>query len=143
NRWLVGDVIESSSTHLFERTTMPRTTTSATITGAANVRRRRARSTTPIVDQITQLVTQNEQLKLENANLRAVNEGLRAQLGEIGEVLGRMAGGRRSRRSPVSTAATAPARNARKPITDPAVIEKRRQALVRARAARAERIAAA
>jgi len=96
-----------------------------------------------VVDQITQLVTQNEELKVENANLRAVNEGLRAQLGEIGDALRRVAGGRRSRRDAVSTAAAAPERKTRKPITDPAVIEKRRQALVRARAARAERIAAA
>jgi hypothetical protein len=122
---------------------MPRTTANATTTGTANVRRRRTRSTTPVVDQITQLVTQNEQLQVENANLRAVNEGLRAQLGEIGEALGRVAGGRRSRRGAGATAVAAPARRTRKPITDPAVIEKRRQALVRARAARAERIAAA
>jgi hypothetical protein len=122
---------------------MPRTTATETTTGAARVTRRRSRSTTPIVDQIAQLVARNQQLQVENANLRAANEGLSAQLVEIGEALGRMAGGRRSRRGAVPAAITAPARRTRKPITDPAVIEKRRQALVRARAARAERIAAA
>jgi len=37
----------------------------------------------------------------------------------------------------------APPRRARRPITDPEVLEKRRQALAKARAARAERLAAA
>jgi hypothetical protein len=42
----------------------------------------------------------------------------------------------------LTPAPTAPPRK-RKPITDPVVLEKRRQALERARAARAQRLAAA
>jgi hypothetical protein len=124
---------------------MPRTQRSSrTDTQTSGRRRRSSRSTAePIVDQITRLVTENESLQLEVARLRTDNEHLRGQLNEIGSALGRL-GGRRGRRGPIAApTGTAAPRRRRRPITDPELLEKRRQALVRARAARAERLAAA
>jgi hypothetical protein len=102
-----------------------------------------------VVGQITQLVMANETLKRENAELLAVNEQLRVQLAEIGSALGGLTNGngrgsRGRRGAPQAfTLADAKPKRARKPITDPEQLERRRQALVRARAARAERLAAA
>ncbi len=97
------------------------------------------------MDQITQLVTTNEDLQRANKDLTIENDRLRAELSEIGDALGRLTGDQRQRRG--RRAAEAPAearpRQKRRPITDPAVLEKRRQALAKARAARAERLAAA
>src|SRR2546429_8187876 len=124
---------------------MPR----GTSTTIARSRRRstRARSDAgSVVSQITQLVTANETLKRENAELQAVNDQLQAQLAEIGSTLGRLTGGRgrRGRRGaiPTATAEAKPTR-LRRPITDPAALERRRQALAKARAARAEELKAA
>jgi len=126
---------------------MPRGT--AGTTPAAQRRRRttRGRSDTgSVIGQITQLVSTNETLKAENAELRAVNEQLRAQLLEIGSALGRLTGAprRRGRRGaePIAIAEARPKRQ-RRPITDPEQIERRRAALAKARAARAEKLAAA
>jgi len=122
---------------------MPRGTSTTT-----NGRRRRtARSDAgSVVGQITQLVTANETLKRENAELLAANQRLRAELTEIGSTLGRLTGGPRRRgrgaAQPFVLAEPKPRRQ-RKPITDPEQLERRRQALAKARAARAEKIAAA
>jgi hypothetical protein len=104
-----------------------------------------------IVDQITQLVTANETLQRENRELVEENQRLRGELVQIGSALGRLTGagggrGRRGRRGAelaLTVAPEAKARRPRKPITDPEALERRKQALVRARAVRAERLAAA
>ena len=99
-----------------------------------------------VVGQITQIVAANETLKRENAELLAVNAQLRAQLAEIGTTLGRLTGGprRRGRRgAEIAAIVEAKPKRARKPITDPEQLERRRQALAKARAARAEKLAAA
>jgi hypothetical protein len=72
---------------------------------------------------------------------------LKAELREIGTALGRLTGHGRRRRGQstvhvLPTSVTAQPRRKRKPITDPAVLEKRRAALARARDVRAERLAA-
>ena len=124
---------------------MPRPSRSNRTDAPAGGRRRRSRTAAdPIVDQITRLVTENQSLQREVASLLADNEQLRGQLDEIGSALGRLRVGRRGGRRAASSASvpTAPPRK-RKPITDPVVLEKRRQALERARAARAQRLAAA
>jgi hypothetical protein len=92
-------------------------------------------------------VAANEGLQRENRELLAQNEQLRSQLREIGNALDRLTGtGRRRRgRPPRALPEVANARpvRQRKPITDPAVLEKRRQALAHAREVRAQRLAAA
>lgn len=77
----------------------------------------------------------NETLQRENRELTVENRRLRDQLSEIGSALGRLTGGTRG-------PAPRPRRE-RRPITDPEALERRRQALVKARAARAEKLAAA
>jgi len=124
---------------------MPRGTSTTTTNGAR--RRRTARNDAgSVVGQITQLVATNETLRRENAELLALNAQLQAQLQEIGSTLGRLTGGPRRRgrgaAQPFVLAEPKPRRQ-RKPITDPAQLERRRQALAKARAARAEKIAAA
>jgi len=124
---------------------MPRGT--STTTTRTRRRTTRARSDAGnVVSQITQLVSANETLKRENAQLVAVNEQLKAQLLEIGSALGRLTGGPRRRgRGGAETIVLAEAkpRRQRKPITDPEALERRRQALAKARAARAEKLRAA
>jgi hypothetical protein len=115
-------------------------------TSATTTRRRRTSragsDTAAVVGQITQLVAANETLKRENAELLAFNEQLRAQLQEIGSALGRLTGGPRRRgrgdAQPLMLAEAKPRRQ-QKPITDPEQLERRRQALAKARAARAEK----
>jgi hypothetical protein len=103
-----------------------------------------------IVDQITQLVNANESLQRENRELVEENQRLRGELMQIDSALGRLTGaaprGRRGRRGGelvLPSVAEARPRRQRKPITDPEALERRKQALVRARAVRAERLAAA
>ncbi|HXM58635.1 MAG TPA: hypothetical protein VOB72_24755 [Candidatus Dormibacteraeota bacterium] len=96
-------------------------------------------------------MTANEALQRENRELVEENQRLRGELTQIGSALGRLAGpgggrGRRGRRGaelPLTVAPEAKPRRPRKPITDPDALERRKQALVRARAVRAERLAAA
>ena len=114
-----------------------------------NGRRRRItrarRDAGSVVGQITQLVATNETLKRENAELLAFNEQLRAELHQIGSALGRLTGGprRRGRRgAEAAVLVEAKPKRQRKPITDPEQLERRRQALAKARAARAEKLAA-
>lgn len=111
----------------------------------ANGRRRsRLGNLQPVVGQITQIVAANEALQREVRDLTVERDHLRSQLREIGEALGRLTGGaRRGRGGNVAALPTAEARRQRKPITDPEQLERRRQALAKARAARAEKLAAA
>jgi hypothetical protein len=124
---------------------MPRTPSASTTTR----RRRTAQGTDTrqVVTQITQLVAANENLKLENAKLQALNEQLRSELTAIGSALGSLTGGgRRGRggRGAVTLALPeAKPRQKRRPITDPEILARRGAALVKARAARAEKLAAA
>ena len=135
---------------------MPRTTSAnrSSVSG----RRRNARGsvdTRSIVDQIAQLVAANETLQRENRELTDQNQKLRGELLEIGTALGKLTGaaprGRKGRRGGggvaiselVASLAEVRPRRQRKPITDPEALEKRKQALAKARAVRAERLAAA
>jgi hypothetical protein len=122
---------------------MPRTRS----TTAATTRRRTAQGADArlVVTQITQLVAANESLKLENAKLQALNEQLRNELTQIGSALGSLTGGRRGRGRRGAAALALPEakpRRQRKPITDPEVLARRNAALAKARAARAEKLAA-
>lgn len=118
-------------------------------TPTTGTRRRPARAGSDagsVVGQVTRLVAANETLKRENAELLASNEQLRTQLAEIGAALGRLTGGprRRGRReAELAVVAEAKPKRQRRPITDPVQLERRRQALAKARAARAEKLAAA
>jgi hypothetical protein len=126
---------------------MPRTSSS----GAGTRRRRKTTvggDTRLIVTQITQLVAANETLQRENRELTEQNERLRSELLQIGSALGSLAGPRRGRgRRGAAVAALAlpdaKPRQKRKPITDPEILARRNAALVKARAARAEKLAAA
>ncbi len=113
---------------------------------ASNGRSRSSARAQPVISQITQIVVANEQLERENRELRAENERLRAQLTDIGGALGRLTGGpgrgRGSRGGGEASPEPAP-RRPRRSITDPEVLAKRAQALTKARAARAEKLAAA
>ncbi len=127
---------------------MPRTPRDSTTPTRRRRRSTAAASTGPIVGQISQLVSSNEQLQRQNRELREENERLRGELLDIGSALGRLsAGSRRGRRRrgavEIPGLAEAKPRRRRKPITDPEVLAKRAAALVKARAARAERLAAA
>ena len=124
---------------------MPRTPSTTSTT-------RRSRRTTQVADtrrvvtQVTQLVANNESLKLENARLQALNEQLRSELTQIGSALGSLTGDRQGRGRRGAAALALPEarpRRRRRPITDPEVLARRNAALVKARAARAEKLAAA
>ena len=125
---------------------MPRTSSAA-----SSITRRRRRhvqgtDTRLVVTQITQLVAANEQLQRANRELTEENARLRSELTEIGSALGSLTGGRRGRgRRGAATLALheAKPRRQRKPITDPEVLARRSAALAKARAARAEKLAAA
>jgi hypothetical protein len=124
---------------------MPRGIPNTTTRGRRTTRARSDAGS--VVGQITQLVSANETLKRENAELLAFNEQLRAQLDQIGSALGGLANGRRrrGRRGAVQPflLPDAKPKRTRKPITDPEQLERRRQALAKARAARAAKLAAA
>jgi hypothetical protein len=100
-----------------------------------------------VVTQITQLVTANETLQRANRDLTEENERLRGELTQIGSALGTLTGGRRARGRRGAAAALAvpdaKPRRQRRPITDPEVLARRNAALAKARAARAEKLAAA
>jgi hypothetical protein len=133
------------SIHSLRGKQMPRGT--STTSNGRRRRTARARSDAgSVVGQITQLVTANETLKRENAELLTANERLRRELAEIGSALGSLTGGprRRGRRgAELAVLAEAKPKRQRRPITDPELLERRRQALAKARAARAEKLAAA
>jgi hypothetical protein len=127
---------------------MPRTSSN----GSTARRRRRPAAQGPdtrlVVTQITQLVAANEQLQRANRDLTEENQRLRDELTAIGSALGSlMGGGRRGRgRGGAAVALALPEakpRRQRRPITDPEVLARRNAALAKARAARAEKLAAA
>ncbi len=125
---------------------MPRTSSP----NGSPIRRRRRTAqgfdTRRVVTQITQLVAANETLQRANRELTEENERLRSQLIEIGSALGGPTGGRRGRGRRGDGALGLPEaapRRKRRPITDPEVLAKRSAALAKARAARAEKLAAA
>ena len=124
---------------------MPRTSAAS-----ASTRRRRRTSqgtdTRLVVTQITQLVAANEQLQRANRELTEENQRLRNELTAIGSALGSLTGARQGRGRRGAAALALPEakpRRQRKPITDPEVLARRAAALVKARAARAEKLAAA
>jgi len=124
---------------------MPRISSANTST----TRRRRSAQATDtrlVVTQITQLVAANEALQRENRELTEENQRLRSELTAIGSALGSLTGGRRGRGRGGVAALALPEvkpRRKRKPITDPEVLARRSAALAKARAARAEKLAAA
>jgi len=129
---------------------MPRGTSAVSTNIRGRRRNARGRSDTgAVVAQITQLVAANETLQRENRELTEQNQRLRNELLEIGSALGRLSApgrGGRARRGAielVSSTAEPKARRQRKPITDPDALERRRQALAKARAVRSEKLAAA
>jgi hypothetical protein len=124
---------------------MPRTPSSTTTT-----RRRRGTAqgtnTRLVVTQITQLVAANETLQRANRELTEDNQRLRSELTQIGSALGSLTAGQRGRGRRGAAAFALPEakpRRTRRPITDPEVLARRGAALVKARAARAEKLAAA
>src|SRR5215472_11021604 len=128
---------------------MPRTPRATTTPTRRRTRSAAATSTRAVVDHITQIVSANEALQRENVELRSEVERLRGELTEIGSALGRLGGGPRGGRGRRGVALTALAvadakpKRQRRPITDPEQLERRRAALAKARAARAEKLAAA
>ena len=125
---------------------MPRTSSA---NGATAKRRRRtgkSSDTRLVVTQITELVAANETLQRANRELTEENERLRGELTAIGSALGNLTGGRRGRgragAAPLALPDAKPRRQ-RRPITDPEVLARRGAALAKARAARAEKLAAA
>ena len=128
---------------------MPGTSTSSSPTRRRRRTAARGSDTRLVVTQITQLVSANETLQRANAELTEENQRLRAELTQIGSALGSLTSGRRGRGRRGAAAAVALAlpeakpRRTRKPITDPEVLARRNAALAKARAARAEKLAAA
>jgi hypothetical protein len=125
---------------------MPRTPSATTSTTRRRRRTALASDTRLVVIQITQLVAANEQLQRANRELAEENQRLRSELTQIGSALGSLTSGRRGRGRRSAAALALPEakpRRQRRPITDPEVLARRAAALVKARAARAERLAAA
>ncbi len=122
-----------------------RSASRVSVNGRAGRRNVRKSDTAAVVTQITQLVAANETLQRQNRELADDNVRLRAELAEIGSALGRLTGAPRGRRrgAPAFAQPEVTSRRRRKPITDPEVLAKRAQALTKARAARAEKLAAA
>ena len=122
-----------------------RSASRVSVNGRGGRRNVRKSDTAAVVTQITQLVAANEALQRQNRELADDNVRLRAELAEIGSALGRLTGAPRGRRRSAAAFAQpeATSRRRRKPITDPEVLAKRAQALTKARAARAEKLAAA
>ena len=125
---------------------MPRGTRDSASPGTR--RRRSTPATTgPIVAQISQIVAANETLQRQNAELRATNDQLRTQLADIGSALGRLTGSPRRGRGrgavEIPGQVEVKPKRQRRPITDPVLLAKRAEALTKARAARAAKLAAA
>jgi hypothetical protein len=128
---------------------VPRTTSANRTSGRGGGRRAGGTSDThSIITQVSQLVAANDRLQREHQELTEENQRLRSELLEIGSALGGLTGapprGRRGRAGVALPALPeAGVRRQRKPITDPQALENRRLALAKARAVRAERLAAA
>ncbi len=124
---------------------MPRTTSPDGSTTRRRRRSGRVSATGLVVSQITQLVAANETLQRANRELTEENQRLRSELTQIGSALGSLTSGRRGRGRRGAAALPLPVatpRRKRKPITDPEVLARRNAALAKARAARAEKLAA-
>lgn len=123
---------------------MPRTSQGNRATTGRRRSTRTGAGSRAVVDQITQIVSANQTLQREVKELTTENARLRSQLQEIGSALGRLTGSRgRGARAALAVAGEARPKRTRKPITDPEQLERRRQALAKARAARSEKLAAA
>lgn len=109
--------------------------------------------TNRLVIEVRRLVREGRLFNAENARLRTENENLRGALAEIERALGEPAARRRGRPPkglsqprPVRSETGKPqkrARRARRRITDPLVLEKKRAALEKARGVLAEKRRAA
>ncbi len=112
---------------------MPRTTTRrARSAGGAD-----GRSIRPALSRLRRLVEKAESVTIENKQLRTEVKRLQRELRAVQSALAGLAPGGRRR------AESARPRRARRPITDPAVLERRRAALEKARQVRAAKRAAA
>ena len=89
--------------------------------------------------RLKRIVSRAEELLAENKTLRTQVRRLERELRAVQAGLAALDGARGSRR----TRAVAAVKRTRRPITDPAVLERRRQALEKARRVRAEKRAAA
>jgi hypothetical protein len=103
---------------------------------------------------VNELISENRRLRRENAKLRAdsgtrtagrqpkspAEKALTAISRQVQRALGATSSAGSTRRRSISAS---PAKRARKPITDPAVLQRRREALEKARRVRAEKRAAA
>ena len=99
-------------------------------------------SASALLQSVQRLVSENQGLVKENERLKALLARISGLAGETGGAAA--APTRRRRRSSASAAAesAAPAktRRTRRPITDPVALQRRRDALAKARAVRAERL---
>jgi hypothetical protein len=113
---------------------MPRTSTrrSRSAVGAAG------RSVRPALTRLRRLVEKAESVTIENKQLRSEVKRLQRELMAVQSALAGLAPGGRRRTSDGTRA-----RRTRRPITDPAVLERRRAALAKARQVRAAKRAAA
>jgi hypothetical protein len=93
-----------------------------------------------VVVKVMRILADNKQLSQRVRTLSAENERLRAELAEIESAVGRTGGNRAPATRRRRTTRRSSARAARR-ITDPELLEKRRQAAARARAVRAQRLA--
>lgn len=97
-----------------------------------------------LLQSVQRLVSQNQGLVKENERLKALLTRISGLAGENAGGAAASAPTRRRRRSAAPAAAETPAasriKRTRKPITDPVALERRRNALAKARAVRAERL---
>ncbi|HEX6487572.1 MAG TPA: hypothetical protein VF137_01700 [Candidatus Dormibacteraeota bacterium] len=115
---------------------MPRTGTRRPRAAALVIDRRSVR---PALTRLRRLIDKAESATLENKQLRAEVTRLQRELRAVQSALAGLAPGAGRRRA---STASAP-RRARRPITDPEVLERRRAALAKAREVRAQKRAAA
>ena len=114
---------------------MPRTSNRRTrSTGGAD-----GRSLRPALTRLRRMVEKAESVTLENKTLRSEVKRLQRELMAVQSALAGLAPGGSRRRSSDGTRP----RRTRRPITDPAVLERRRAALAKAREVRAQKRAAA
>ena len=114
---------------------MPRTSNRRTrATGGAD-----GRSVRPALTRLRRLVEKAEEVTIENKQLRTEVKRLQRELRAVLSALAGLAPGAGRRRG----ADAAKPRRTRRPITDPAVLERRRAALEKARQVRAQKRAAA
>jgi hypothetical protein len=114
---------------------MPRTSTRRTrSTGGAD-----GRSLRPALTRLRRMVEKAESVTIENKQLRSEVKRLQRELRAVQSALAGLAPGASRRRA----ADAARTRRTRRPITDPAVLERRRAALAKAREVRAQKRAAA